>query len=154
MRTVLKTLRIRPGDSLIDFGSGKGGALIIFAKFPFSKIVGVELSLEMIRIARKNLARLGIKGVEIFHCDARAFTALEGYTHFFFYHPFKGQVLHSVIQNIKSSLERRPRDATIIYLSAVHRDVIDAEPIFQKAKEFRLGADLTGLWAIYTHRAL
>ena len=154
LRIVLKMLRIRPGDAIIDFGSGKGGALIAFTKFPFSKIAGVELSPEMIRIARENLACLGIKGVEIFHSDAEAFTDLEEYTHFYFFHPFPGQVLHSVIQNIKTSLERRPRDATIIYLSAVHRDVIEAEPIFQKAKEFYLGTALTGLWVIYTHRVL
>src|SRR5262249_51199028 len=87
LRTVLKMLRIRPGDTIIDFGSGKGGALITFTKFPFSKIAGVELSPEMIRIARENLARLGIKGVEIFHSDAGAFTDLEEYTHFYFFHP-------------------------------------------------------------------
>jgi SAM-dependent methyltransferase len=148
LRTVLKTLRIRPGDAIIDFGSGKGGALIIFAKFPFSKIAGVELSPKLIQIAMENLARLGIKGVEIFQSDAGVFTDLDEYTHFYFYHPFPGQVLLSVIQNIKTSLERRPRDATIIYRHPVHRDVIDAEPFFQKAKEFSIGSQLH---VIYTH---
>jgi SAM-dependent methyltransferase len=149
LQEILKMLRIRPGDAIIDFGSGKGGALLAFAKFPFAKIAGVELSSKLIPIARENLARLGIQGVEIFHSDARAFTDLDASTHFYFFHPFPGQVLHAVRQNIKTSLESRPRDATVIYRHAIHRDVIDAEPLFQKAQECYIGSQLG---VIYTHR--
>jgi hypothetical protein len=49
LRTILKMLRIRPGDTIIDFGSGKGGALITFAKFPFAP--GRSRTLKSIRIS-------------------------------------------------------------------------------------------------------
>ena len=41
---VLRDLKITRGDAIVDFGSGKGGALITFAKYPFSKITVVHLS--------------------------------------------------------------------------------------------------------------
>ncbi len=41
--------------TFIDFGCGKGKALLLAAKLPFRRIVGVELSSELIEIAKTNL---------------------------------------------------------------------------------------------------
>ncbi len=41
----------------VDVGSGKGRALLLASDYPFRKIIGVELSPELDRIARANIAR-------------------------------------------------------------------------------------------------
>src|SRR6202161_3843772 len=41
----------------VDLGSGKGRALLLASDYPFREILGVELSPELDRIARSNIAR-------------------------------------------------------------------------------------------------
>src|SRR5438105_6488999 len=57
---VLGTLNISAAHRIVDFGSGKGGAAFTMSRFPFSEILGIELSHLMVRIARQNAIRLGV----------------------------------------------------------------------------------------------
>src|SRR6202453_3410424 len=43
--------------TFVDAGSGKGRALLLASDYPFREIIGVELSPELERIARSNIAR-------------------------------------------------------------------------------------------------
>ena len=43
----------------VDYGSGKGRVLMLAADYPFKRIVGVEFSPPLDRIARENIATLG-----------------------------------------------------------------------------------------------
>ncbi len=43
--------------TFVDVGAGKGRALLLAAEFPFRKVIGVELSEELSRIAQQNVAR-------------------------------------------------------------------------------------------------
>jgi SAM-dependent methyltransferase len=43
--------------SFVDVGAGKGRALLLAAELPFRKIIGVELSEDLARIAQRNIAR-------------------------------------------------------------------------------------------------
>ena len=43
--------------SFVDVGSGKGRALLLASDYPFREIIGVELSPELDRVARANIAR-------------------------------------------------------------------------------------------------
>ena len=63
LETVLRALKITSRDAIVDFGSGKGGALITMARYPFARIMGVEISPELVAIARRNLHKLGIGNV-------------------------------------------------------------------------------------------
>src|ERR1700719_3166712 len=41
--------------TFVDIGAGKGRALLLAAELPFRKVIGVELSEELARIAQKNI---------------------------------------------------------------------------------------------------
>jgi ribosomal protein L11 methylase PrmA len=152
LEVVFRALCIRQGDAIIDFGSGKGGAIITMARFPFSKIAGVEISPELVQIAKTNLSRLGIERTEIFCSDASAFTELDEYTHVYFYHPFPCNVMEPVIKNIEASLTRRPRNMTIIYRNPVcHRAVI-AGSLFKQVRE--IGPSGSKQVVVYTSEPL
>lgn len=56
LRNILENLGAEPRDfTFVDFGSGKGRALLCAAAFPFKRIVGVEWSPDLCAIARRNI---------------------------------------------------------------------------------------------------
>jgi tRNA G46 methylase TrmB len=55
---LLESIPLRPRMfTFVDIGSGKGRALLVASELPFAKIVGVELSHELNRIAQENIKR-------------------------------------------------------------------------------------------------
>ena len=45
-------------DVFLDLGSGKGRVLIMAAKYPFAKVIGVEISKDLNSIAERNIAKV------------------------------------------------------------------------------------------------
>jgi len=133
---VLRALEITPNDSVVDFGSGKGGALITLSRFPFARVAGVEIAPELAGIARDNLEKLKIRNVSMTVGDAAEFTDLDGYNYFYFFSPFPSTVMSSVIKNIGDSLVRRPRKAVIIYFNPEFHDAVVSDSPFVKTREF------------------
>ena len=136
LEKVLRALNITPQDAIVDFGSGKGGALITFARYPFLKITGVELSSELAAIAERNLNKLNIKNVDIIVSDAVDFIDLDGYNYFYFFSPFPAAVMRAVIKNIALSLARKQRKIVIIYFNPEYHDSVVTDSPFVKIKEF------------------
>jgi Methyltransferase domain len=136
LEKVLRNLKISPRDAIVDFGSGKGGALITFSRYPFSKITGIELSSELVAIAKDNLKKLNITTIGMITSDAADFTDLEEYNYFYFFNPFPCSVMSVVIHNIRSSLITRPRKAVIIYFNPECHDAIVTDSPFVKINEF------------------
>lgn len=133
---VLKALKITARDSIVDFGSGKGGALITLSRYPFAGIAGVEISPELVVIAKQNLDKLRIKNVTIKVCDAADFADLDAYNYFYFFSPFPAAVMSAVIRNICASLTNNPRKAFIIYFNPECHDAVVTDSPFVKTDEF------------------
>ena len=136
LEKVLRALRITPRDSIVDFGSGKGGALITLSRYPFAKIAGVEISPELVEIARKNLKKLNIGTITMSTGDAADYTDLDAYNYFYFFSPFPSVVMQAVMKNITASLTRAPRKAVIIYFNPAFHDDVVADATFEKIREF------------------
>jgi SAM-dependent methyltransferase len=135
LEKVLDRLKITSQDTIVDFGSGKGGALITLAKYPFSKITGVEISDKLIKIAQRNLRKLWIDNVNLVLSDAVEFTELDDYNYVYFFNPFPCIIKQSVIENLKISLTRKPRKITIIYLNPICHDAVVTDTPFIKQEE-------------------
>ncbi len=135
--TVLRALKITNRDSIVDFGSGKGGALITFSKYPFSRITGIEISPELVAVAEKNLKKLNIRNVNMIVSDAADFTELDGYNYFYFFNPFPADIIRAVVKNIGRSLTKNPRKLMIIYFNPEYHDAIVTDSPFIKTQEFR-----------------
>jgi SAM-dependent methyltransferase len=115
LETVLKQVSIPVNSRIIDFGSGKGGAVFTLAKFPFAEIVGVEISPQLVAIARENARRLQLDSRIQFVCsDATEFVDLDRFTHGYMFNPFALELVQEMYANILESLERRPRTFTLI----------------------------------------
>jgi hypothetical protein len=136
LEKVLRALKITPLDAIVDFGSGKGGALITFSRYPFSKIAGVELSPKLVAIAEDNFKKLNIGNITMTVSDAADFTDLDEYNYFYFFSPFPCSVMSAVMRNICASLIARPRKTVIIYFNPeCHAAVVTDSP-FVKVLEF------------------
>jgi len=116
-------------STYIDFGCGKGASLVYAADMGFKKVIGVEFATKLARIASENMnkyAKLKDKKVsfEVFNIDASQFEIPLDADCFYFFNPFDAVILDLVLRNIVKSLDIRQRKILIVYLHAVHVDVI------------------------------
>jgi SAM-dependent methyltransferase len=145
-------LRINyPEYTFVDFGCGKGKALLLASDFAFKRIVGVELSAELAEIAAANLRRYRSRkqrcdALEAVCMDAAEFSIPETPLVCFFYNPFKDEIMARVLKNIEASLKRNPRDLIIVYLYP------EAEHLFQK-KSFLVNTRRRAWCSIYRNIA-
>src|SRR5690349_20603681 len=61
LRQVLRQIHVTSKDAFIDFGCGKGQVLALAARFPFGKVIGLDLSPSLIAIAQRNMDRIRAK---------------------------------------------------------------------------------------------
>lgn len=103
----------------IDFGSGKGRVLLQASGFPFESVQGVEFSVELHMIAESNIQRyrrskIRCGAVRSILADATEFDLPTIPLVLYFFNPFVGPVLASVIDNVRQSIVAHPREIIII----------------------------------------
>ena len=131
LRKVFASLEFEYSNcDVVDFGCGKGRALLVAAKFGVRRLAGVEFSAELCEVARSNLQRYANRNgialdFAILHMDATMYPIAPNHNVFFFYNPFRETVLVQVLDRIDKSLREQPRPALLIYVMPVHRQVTD-----------------------------
>jgi len=105
--------------TFIDYGCGKGRAVLLASFRHFREVIGVERSAELCAIARRNIERSATwrraASVRIVEQDATQFVVPDDADLLFFYNPFRGAVMAEVLGQIRASLARRPRRMHLIY---------------------------------------
>jgi hypothetical protein len=135
---VFRALDIDPHYyTFIDYGSGKGRVLLLASRLPFRRVVGVEYSPMLHRIAEQNLHLVGFADrrsgpVESVCMDAVSFPIPEEPVILYFFNPFGRPIMERVRNNVVRSYERHPRCIVVIYLNPVHSDVWDAVEFLRK----------------------
>jgi SAM-dependent methyltransferase len=114
---VLKNLPITVNDTIIDFGCGKGGAVLYMSRFPFKKIIGVEYSQPLYLKAKYNVEKMNKKQIEILHGDAGEYTDYENVNFIYMYNPFGQEVIKQILDNLCKSFYTKPRVIYIISLA-------------------------------------
>lgn len=138
----------------VDFGSGKGRAVLMASEFPFRSVVGVEFSAALHQIACKNITAFQ-SPLQMCHdvtslCqDAAEFRLPDGPIMAFFFNPFDAVVLKRVLGNIEASVEANPRDVLCIYHNPVHRELFDDSPFWNELKGWPIEEEQ---WAIFRAR--
>jgi SAM-dependent methyltransferase len=149
---VVKGIGVPNGSRVLDLGCGKGSAMFTLGKFPFLEFVGVELSHELVRIAKVNALRLHLPPRFSFVCcDASLFTDYDRFTHLYMYNPFPSIVMQDVMRNVSDSLYKSPRRFIIIYKNPTCHDDILATNMFVVQNEFKFGLGLNDTFRVYVH---
>jgi predicted RNA methylase len=112
-----------------DYGCGKGRAVLLAARRPFRKVLGVEISTELCQIAEANVeaakSLIVADDVEIIDTDATTFSPPSDLNVVFMYNPFDANIVQLVLEQLRESLAAHPRELTIIYaLPKCRRDVL------------------------------
>lgn len=137
LKRVMDSLEILPTDRLLDYGSGTGRAMIFFAGYPFAMIGGVELVDGLYQASLRNFTRKGLDGrLTASKGDVTEYADIDGYTFFFIYNPFNGEVLRQVLARVGESLGRVPRQVQFIYVSPVDDTVFAGSGLFPYAEKF------------------
>lgn len=113
-------------NTFVDFGCGKGAAIILADKYKFKKYIGVELAPSLAETARYNIAKVDKKLAERTHiveADAAAYNIPTDADVFYFFNPFQRPVLAAVIQQMHQSLLENPRPIFVLYFNAVDLDL-------------------------------
>ena len=131
--------------AFVDFGSGKGRALILAAGAGFQRVVGIEYSSVLHACCRQNLDRAwrrrAFSGAYQLHLgNAAQFAVPDDSVVWFWFNPFDSTSARQVATNLLASLRRRPRPAYLIYARPVHVSPLLALG-FRVAAEVRLAPD-------------
>lgn len=128
----------------IDFGSGKGKAMLLAAEKKFRKVIGVEFSGELIDICRRNLEIFKRKTkskteFDIIHADAAEYDIPDDANLLYFANPFDEMLIAKVIDNILESLEKRPREIVVMHLYPQGNMAFASHPRFHLECESEYG---------------
>lgn len=110
----------------IDYGCGKGRALFVAEQCGFKRLIGVDIAKELIVEAEKNLINYQKQNsnseIKFVFEDATKYDIPKDAYVFYFFNPFGPTILHSVLSNIKTSVNQTPRKIRCIYLNPIHKD--------------------------------
>lgn len=104
--------------TFIDYGCGKGRALLEAARFPFARVIGVEFAPELVEIATRNRDIMQARGalaapVELVCMDAGQYLPpVDGDLLCYFYDPFDDVVMAPVADRLTALTQA----VTILYL--------------------------------------
>ena len=133
--------------NFIDFGAGKGRALLVASQFSFHQVIGIELNPALADTAQLNLDHWlalhaadptapPIAPTRLYQQDALAFELPRAPTLAFLFHPFEAPVLKVLLRRIEARFTTRPGSPAppfdLLYVNSECRGVLDRHPAFSR----------------------
>lgn len=137
----------------VDVGSGKGRALLLASEYPFREVIGVELSVELERVARANVARYPTSShqpaVTSVQGDAAEFQWPSGPLIVYMWNAFTQPVMERVLQNLATSLTNEPRELYLVYIHPELEMMLSQLPwlFLLSREEFMMSEEDFAAWA-------
>jgi SAM-dependent methyltransferase len=135
---LLRTINVPRNCGFVDFGCGRGRALLLAADAGFKRVVGIEFAAELVADARRNVqrwtdARRRTCQVSVVEGDVLDYPIAREDAVFFLFNPFDDYILDGVLDRLEASLDAAPREAWIIYHNPLEGSRIDRRQRFRKA---------------------
>jgi hypothetical protein len=124
--------------TFVDYGSGKGKALLLASDYPFEEIVGVEFARPLHEIAARNIERYSSPAQRCRALRSECADAL----HFepplrplvcFLFNPFDEATTGAVLDRVGESVRQRPRDVFLVYANM--RNVREGAHLFRGRRD-------------------
>jgi cyclopropane fatty-acyl-phospholipid synthase-like methyltransferase len=137
LNRVLDRLALEPDDVFIDIGCGTGRVLCLAARRRVQRVIGFDLSPEMVRTATANVENLRgrLSPVDVVEADATEFDYSET-TCAYMFSPFKHTVLAQVLNKIKADRSRRPFRCAFVSQSESQRETFRAHDWLELVDEW------------------
>jgi len=148
--------------SFVDYGAGKGRALLLASQHPFTAVGGIEYAEELHDAATMNIAQfprsqMKCRDVECVHDDAAEIGALDGPAVHYFFNPFSREVFAEVLHSLVASYRKHPRRLYLILIDPVAEDLVEKSGIFMPLSlppSARARAQLLSPYKIAVYRSL
>lgn len=129
LRRLLPPSDVQPSEVFIDFGSGMGRIVYqAAARYPFCRVIGVELSERLHAVAQDNIERtrerLRCQDVQLVLADALTYEIPDDVTVVYLGNPFTGSIFESVVRRLVESVERNPRRLRVLYFNPVEEKLL------------------------------
>jgi hypothetical protein len=134
-------LPVNPSEfTFVDFGSGKCRAVLLAAQFLFGRIIGIELSEDLVQVCQSNIRLFTsdscrLESIEVYRGDATEFELPMEPLVLFFFNPFSAEPMAKVARRIELSLLALPREVYVVYINPLHSAVFDSSEAFRKIFE-------------------
>lgn len=133
--------------TFIDFGAGKGRALLVASQLPFHQVIGIELNSTLADTAQNNIDHWldlhasdstspSIAPIRLYQQDALTFELPRTPTLTFLFHPFEAPVLKLLLRRIEARfaplLNAIAPAFDLLYVNSECREVLDRHPAFTR----------------------
>ena len=124
--------------TFVDFGSGKGRAVLLAARHRFKRVVGLEFSKELHAEATANIAKFREAGllaspvVESIEADVLDFDLPDGPLVLYTFNPFGAAVMKPLLERIAASHRANPRKIYFVYYDCVDHALVQAAGVFRQ----------------------
>ena len=127
------------GFTFVDYGAGKGRAMLLAAERPFAAVAGVEFAEELHDNAEMNIAqyprsKMRCRNVECLLEDAVQVGPPEGASVHYFFNPFEREVFAEVLNNIVMAYRMKPRRLYLILIDPIAIDLVHASGVFARVE--------------------
>ncbi len=136
-RAILQRLSIEyERFTFIDFGSGKGRAVLLASDFPFARIIGLEFSSDLVRLADKNCLTYRsttqkCRTLSILCTDFAEFSLPAEPLVLYFFDPLKStDLMEALLTKIAQSAQSRPRPVFLIHYPAGNHKELFRRSVF------------------------
>ena len=117
---------INENNNIVDFGCGKGRALVVAAYFEFKNITGIDFAKALCISAEQNVQKTKLLypsvKFNIVCDDVVNYKIKKEQNVFFFFNPFNEIIMLEVVKNILASLKEKSRKVYIMYVNPVHKE--------------------------------
>ncbi len=118
---------INENKSFVDFGCGKGRALIVAAHYGIKTITGIDFAQALCNVAEKNIQitkqLFPSVNFEIICDDVVNYSIKKDQNVFFFFNPFDQVIMLRIVKNILASLKENERKIYVMYANPVNKEI-------------------------------
>lgn len=148
--------------TFVDYGAGKGRALLLAAQHPFKAVGGIEFAEELHDAATMNIAqfprsRMKCRDVECILEDAAGLGTLDGEAVHYFFNPFSREVFAQVLNSLVASYRQSPRRLYLVLVDPIATDLVEQSLVFKRVDlppAVRIRAKLFSPYEIAVYRSL
>jgi hypothetical protein len=130
--------------AFLDYGSGKGRALMLAASKGFTRVLGVDVSSNLCSIARQNAAIYATRhrgcSIMVHNHDAAEMEVPADVIVVYLYNPFGLETLRAVIGRLSASLRQVPRPLWAVYMVPRHGNLFLSQGFTSIFNRVELGA--------------
>lgn len=128
-------------EVLLDAGCGLGRVLVFAAMLPYDQVIGFDLSPVLVEQAQRNIeqvrARATCPRIQAEVAGAGDYRVPDAVTTVFCFNPFRGATMDAFLDQVRASLQRRPRSLRLVFVNPKHFDVT-TQPWLVTIDEFRV----------------